>query len=158
MRGLKNGLGFICLIVLLMACGKSDDVKLQNNQVAVNQNVITLKENMSDVIKKLGNDNDTESKNSLSDGNDKTYEYDSVIMTTYSQNNEDLVSCITVVDKNVKIASGLMIGDSLDKILKTLGEGYTSQDDVSCSYEFGDYAIIFYLEDDIIYKYDLYIL
>lgn len=159
MKSLKKGICFIFVAVLLMACGESKSVKLQNNQVEVNQKVITLNENMSDVIKKLGDyKNMTESKSCLFDGNDKTYEYGSVIVTTYPQNSEDFVSSITVMDKNVKIASDLNVGDSLDKILDTLGDGYTSQDDASCSYEFGDYAIIFYLEDNTVQQYDVYLL
>lgn len=160
MKNFKKILSIMIFSTLIVACGgKEQTVDLQKNQVEMNGKVITLNDNVKDVIEKLGEcKNVKESKSCLFDGNDKTYDYNDIIITTYPQKENDLVSSITVSHQDIKISSGIKIGDSLEQILQAYGDGYVSQDDVACSYEFGDYGIIFYLEDEHIQQYDVYLL
>ena len=45
-----------------------------------------------------------------------------------------------------------------DVIYENYGNDFVSEDDYSITYEYGNYGLVFYLNDSIIEQYDLYLI
>lgn len=82
------------------------------------------------------------------DGLDKIYTYNSYEIDTYPSQDRDLVSAVILKDDSVTTAEGICIGDSLEKLLETYGDG--AQESGMRVYEKDGMKLCFILQDDSI--------
>ena len=80
------------------------------------------------------------------EGLDKIYTYSSFEIDTYPQQDRDLVSAIILKDDSVTTAEGICIGDSLEKLQETYGDGV--QENGMLVYEKDGMKLCFILQDD----------
>ena len=80
------------------------------------------------------------------EGLDKIYTYNSFEIDTYPLQDQDLVSAIILKDDSVTTAEGICIGDSLEKLQETYGEG--AQENGMLVYEKDGMKLCFILQDD----------
>ena len=156
---MKKLLIFVLLACVLVGCSSKEDIKLQATDVQINEQVISLDQNMSEVIEKIGtNYKLEESKSCMFDGNDKTYTYENFVINTYPNGNDDFVNSITLLNDTFKLSKDVHIGDSIDKIKSIMNETTTLEDEQSCSYEYETYGITFYLEKQVVSEIELYLI
>ena len=82
------------------------------------------------------------------EGLDKIYTYNSFEIDTYPAQDKDLVSAVILKDDSVTTAEGICIGDSLEKLQETYGDGI--QESGMLVYEKDDMKLCFILQDDSI--------
>lgn len=82
------------------------------------------------------------------EGLDKIYTYNSFEIDTYPSQDRDLVSAVVLKDDSVTTAEGICIGDSLEKLLETYGDG--AQESGMLVYEKDGMKLCFILQDDSI--------
>lgn len=82
------------------------------------------------------------------EGLDKIYTYNSFEIDTYPAKDRDLVSAVVLKDDSVTTAEGICIGDSLEKLQETYGEG--AQEGGMLVYEKDGMKLCFILQDDSI--------
>lgn len=82
------------------------------------------------------------------EGLDKIYTYNSFEIDTYPAQDKDLVSAVVLKDDSVTTAEGICIGDSLEKLQETYGEG--AQEGGMLVYEKDGMKLCFILQDDSI--------
>ena len=82
------------------------------------------------------------------EGLDKIYTYNSFEINTYPAQDKDLVSAVVLKDDSVTTAEGICIGDSLEKLQETYGEG--AQESGMLVYEKDGMKLCFILQDDSI--------
>lgn len=82
------------------------------------------------------------------EGLDKIYTYSSFEIDTYPLQDRDLVSAVVLKDDAVTTAEGICIGDSLEKLLETYGDG--TQESGMLVYEKDGMKLCFILQDDSI--------
>lgn len=80
------------------------------------------------------------------EGLDKIYTYNSFEIDTYPLQDQDLVSAIILKDDSVTTAEGICIGDSLEKLQETYGDG--AQENGMLVYEKDGMKLCFILQDD----------
>lgn len=151
----------LCLILcFLTACedvNKDDTKQLMETQIQVGDTVISLDEDMAEVLASLGESKDyTETKSCLYDGYDKVYTYDQVVITAYPKGDRDYVSGMEVTSAAVKLSSGLKVGDSLDVIKEKYDSDELVINNDTCLYETENYGVQFYLTGDDIDGIEIY--
>lgn len=82
------------------------------------------------------------------EGLDKIYTYSSFEIDTYPAQDKDLVAAVILKDDSVTTAEGICIGDSLEKLQETYGDGI--QESGMLVYEKDDMKLCFILQDDSI--------
>ena len=82
------------------------------------------------------------------EGLDKIYTYSSFEIDTYPAQDKDLVSAVILKDDSVTTAEGICIGESLEKLQETYGDGI--QESGMLVYEKDDMKLCFILQDDSI--------
>ncbi len=82
------------------------------------------------------------------EGLDKIYTYQGYEIDTYPVQDRDLVSAVILKDDTVATAEGICIGDSLDKLLETYGEGV--QENGMLVYARDGMKLCFILQEDSI--------
>lgn len=82
------------------------------------------------------------------EGLDKIYTYSSFEIDTYPAKDRDLVSAVVLKDDSVTTAEGICIGDSLEKLQETYGDGI--QESGMVVYEKDGMKLCFILQDDSI--------
>lgn len=88
---------------------------------------VSLNENMSSVLSKLGKAVNVSSAPSChGDGEDKTYEYNGFTIYTYPGGGNDLVLEVNVLSSAVPTSKGIKVGSSLNDITAVYGNGYTT--------------------------------
>lgn len=80
------------------------------------------------------------------EGLDKIYTYSSFEIDTYPQQDQDLVSAVILKDDSVTTVEGICIGDSLEKLQETYGDG--EQENGMLVYEKDGMKLCFILQDD----------
>lgn len=80
------------------------------------------------------------------EGLDKIYTYSSFEIDTYPAQDRDLVSAVILKDDSVTTAEGICIGDSLQKLQETYGEG--SMEEGMLTYEKDGMKLCFILRED----------
>ena len=80
------------------------------------------------------------------EGLDKIYTYNGFEIDTYPLQDQDLVSAIILKDDSVTTAEGICIGDSLEKLQETYGDG--AQENGMLVYEKDGMKLCFILQDD----------
>lgn len=160
---MKKAIKLLCLVSLffmICACsnGKNNQ-EIHAKQVKLNDKVITLNDNVDDVIKQLGDpENIEESKSCVFEGNDKVYHYPNIIFNTYPQGDKNFINCITVLTKESEIISQIKVGDSVEQVHEKYGYEVITEDNTIIVYEFEDYGVAFYLNDSKVQQYDLYLI
>ena len=160
----------VVLTMLLTGCGQKNSsaqgedttVKEQkpdtlgDQSVKVGDNVISLGDEMSDVTDKLGEAQDvTEAKSCMYDGYDRTYSYDDLTIITNEEGEKEIVNSISF-SGGEEIKCGLHVGDAASDIPESLNEGNVTESDTVNTYEFSDYGIALYLENQKISQIELY--
>ncbi len=88
---------------------------------------VSLNENMSSVLSKLGKASSVSSAPSChGDGEDKTYEYNGFTIYTYPSGGNDLVLEINVQSSAIPTSKGIKAGSSLNDITAVYGNNYTN--------------------------------
>ena len=88
---------------------------------------VSLNENMSSVLSKLGKAASVSSAPSChGDGEDKTYEYNGFTIYTYPSGGNDLVLEINVQSSAIPTSKGIKAGSSLNDITAVYGNNYTN--------------------------------
>jgi len=88
---------------------------------------VSLNENMSSVLSKLGKAASVSSAPSChGDGEDKTYEYNGFTVYTYPSGGNDLVLEINVQSSAIPTSKGIKAGSSLNDITAVYGNNYTN--------------------------------
>lgn len=160
----------VVLTMLLAGCGQKNTsaqgedttVKEQkpdalgDQSVKVGDNVISLGDEMSDVTEKLGEAQDvTEAKSCMYDGYDRTYSYDDLTIITNEEGEKEIVNSISFSGEE-EIKCGIHVGDAASDIPESLKEGNVTESDTVNTYEFSDYGIALYLENQKISQIELY--
>lgn len=90
------------------------------------------------------------------EGLDKTYKYAHYEITTYQENNNDIILSIYFLDTEIKTTEGISIGDSLNDVINKYGNNYVNNG-IEYNYTLGHSSIIFLVENNIVtsieYKY-----
>lgn len=133
---------------------KSD--ALGDQSVKVGDNVISLGDEMNDVTEKLGEAQDvTEAKSCMYDGYDRTYSYDDLTIITNEEGDKEIINSISFSGEE-EIKCGIHVGDAASDIPESLKEGDVTESDTVNTYEFSDYGIALYLENQQISQIELY--
>ncbi len=136
---------------------KTGEKQLSETQVQIGDHIISLNDDMADVIKVLGESKDfSESKSCLYDGNDKVYTYDKIVITTYPKGDKDYISGIEIVSDGVSIQSGIKVGDNVEDVKAKFDSNKLNVSEVSCSYETDNYGIELYLKDKTVDAIEIY--
>lgn len=146
--------------MLLFGCsGKTNNDVLKENEIQINDSVIALNEVMDEALEELDSNYElTESKSCLYDGYDKTYSFDDLVIVTYPSNNHDYISSIKILSEKINIFKDIHIGQSIDDLYRVMGENYVVNESYLCTYEYQDFGLAFYLENNQITQIELYLL
>lgn len=140
------------LCLLLMACGGQNTKSTTEKGYAFNymDNDIETDMDMEEVLKSLGEPIEYfESASCVFDeGLDKIYTYQSFEINTYPLEDRDYVSLIILKDDTVSTQEGISIGDSLEKVIETYGEG--RKDAGLIEYEKGEMTLLFIIQDNTV--------
>lgn len=113
----------------LVGCGnkKSDESQKSSEKAfafTADGKTISLDQDMSEVKGMLGTEKSySEAASCAFEGLDKTYYYGSFYVETYPDGDKDKVNMIWFADDTVSTEEGISIGDSVDKVKETYGEG-----------------------------------
>ena len=80
---------------------------------------------------------------------DKIYTFDNYEVHTYPENNTDKVLSVYFLNDQISTTEGVKIGDSMDKMVETYGDGY-EQLDTQYTYTKGLTQLKFIVENDVI--------
>lgn len=153
---------FVCALMIMTGCSNSSQESSQEtlnmSDVRVNGQIISLDENVEDVISFLGDYDLQEYKSCLFEGNDKTFTFNDCIINTYPNGEKDLINSITVLTKQSEIFKDIHIGDTIEDIYSVLKEDNVKLDAVVCIYETDDYGIAFYLDNNQIEEIEVYLI
>lgn len=98
----------------------------------------------------LGEPNDYyEVQSCAFDGMDKIYTFDNYEVHTYPENSTDKVLSVYFLNDQVSTTEGVKIGDSMDKMVETYGDGY-EQLETQYTYTKGLTQLKFIVENDVI--------
>ena len=82
-------------------------------------------------------------------GMDKIYTFDNYEVHTYPENSTDKVLSVYFLNNQISTTEGVKIGDSMDKMVETYGDGY-EQLDTQYTYTKGLTQLKFIVENDVI--------
>lgn len=117
---------------------------------------VSLNENMSSVLSKLGNAVNVSSAPSChGEGEDKTYEYNGFTVYTYPSGGNDLVLEINVQSSAVPTSKGVKTGSSLNDVTAVYGNGYTT-DGNYVIYSSGVKTLQFFMSGNTVSEIDYY--
>lgn len=117
---------------------------------------VSLNENMSSVLSKLGNAVNVSSAPSChGEGEDKTYEYNGFTIYTYPSGGNDLVLEINVQSSAVPTSKGVKTGSSLNDVTAVYGNGYTT-DGNYIIYSSGVKTLQFFMSGNTVSEIDYY--
>lgn len=90
------------------------------------------------------------------EGLDKTFKYEHYEITTYEENNNDIILSIYFLDSYVKTTEGIGLGDSYDDMIEIYGSNY-SVNGIEYTYNIDKVNLVFLIENNFItsieYKY-----
>lgn len=147
MKKILLSLLIICCLSLIGCNSSNNDSNLNDTQVLVGTNVVSLNDDMSVVLEKLGEpSNYSESKSCLFEGMDKTYNYSHLTIITYPDGDKDYVYSISLDSKDILYGGPLQVGDDASKI----SESYSNVEEtpVASIIDQGKYSITYYLNAD----------
>ena len=140
-----------CLLFLSTACGKKENLVSNNSDVysfLVGNTEIFLGDKFDE--EKLGYlYTYSETPSCAFDGLDKTYTYQDYEITTYPNNEEDLISSIYFLTDAIQTKEGVKLGDNKTKMLDTYGDNYQEKDNIY-TYVKNKTSLEFMLQDDVI--------
>lgn len=160
MRNLKMLVMSVFVFLIFTGCSNSPQElsqELSMSDVRVNGQIISLDENIEDVVSLLGDYDFQEYKSCLFEGNDKTFTFNDCIINTYPNGEKDLINSITVLTKQSEIFKDIHIGDTIDDIYSALKKDNVKLDAEVCIYETDDYGIAFYLDNNQIEEIEVYL-
>lgn len=109
-----------------------------------------VNEDMAEVIQVLGEpDSYFESESCAFQGMDKVYDYGSVVINTYPENEADYILTIELKDDMVETPEGIAIGSAKDKVLEAYGTA-DQENSASLSYVKGHCTLSFIMENDVV--------
>lgn len=164
---MKKIIIILTLVLCLGLCGcqngdsgkASEDITLEQDSVRVNNTVISLHDDMADVLEKLGEPvTYSESKSCMYDGYDKVYSFDDLTIITYPDGEKDYISSISSSSVDVENALDIKIGDNKSKVSDVFGADKVEENDICCIYETSDYGVCCYLEGDTVSEIEIYIM
>ncbi len=130
---------------------------LTQEQVRVNETVLTIGDAMDNVKNALGEPEDyTESKSCMYDGYDKTYTYEDVMIITYPLNGGEYIGSITIRNNSVESGCDVKLADTTEAIKAAYGEDNLTITATCYIYEKDDFGIAFYLDGETITEIELY--
>jgi len=136
----------ILLTLLLTACGISNSKRTIIYEYYITINNIDIKPNMFyDTIKNtIGESNNTryEEENCI-------YEYSGFEIKTNYINNIERIESITITNNEIHTNEGITIGNTLEDVKNTYGEGYYAENN-KYVYNLNNTSLSFVLENDII--------
>lgn len=117
---------------------------------AYNGNSIAMGANINDVVSTIGEPQSIfESPSCAFEGVDKIYYYPGFEIYTYPQNEEDLISSLSLVDDSVQTQEGAYLGMSAEEVESLYGTNASGQENM-LSYIQADTELAFVLEDDVV--------
>lgn len=141
----------ICMVAVLLAqlAWVPAEAKSKGYQFTYNKVTVSMHGKAKKLIKKAGTPEKTKVKKSCAyKGKDRTYQYESFILYTYSKsdNGEEYVNGITFLNDKVSTPEGIKIGSSLSDVTKAYGKGENSFG--IYTYEKGNSRLQFEIKDD----------
>ncbi len=131
MKKIKQIFITLFLIGVLFGCNYNQKQKDEIQLYEFEHNGKTMKLGEVFSIEKYGQPEDyTEVESCAFEGLDKTFNYGSYEVTTFSDNDKDKIYSIYFLDENVKTKEGIKITDSFDKMKKTYGDDYEKIDNM----------------------------
>lgn len=126
-----KGAAFCLMFCLLFAAcapvdsGLSESFDEKDLGIEIQGEIYRLREDAASLIAALGDDfNYSEVVSCVYDGQDKTYEYDSITVSTVPVDGKDIIEMITITGDNHSTLRGAKIGDSLDSVKALYGDGW----------------------------------
>ncbi len=137
----------IILILLLTACGISNSKRTTIYEYYITVDNIDIKPNMFyDTVKyTIGEPNHTR----YEEENNTIYEYPGLEIKTYYSNNVERIFSITITNSEIHTNEGITIGNTLEDIKNTYGEGYYAEEN-KYVYNLNNTCLSFVLDNDII--------
>lgn len=90
------------------------------------------------------------------EGEDKTYVYGGFTVNTYPLDGADRILEVVVFGGDIPTSRGVQVGDSVDKVTETYGDGYRSIG-MYYAYEAGEgKSLQFFIENDVVQEIDYY--
>lgn len=83
-------------------------------------------------------------------GTDNVYTYDSIEVIAYDEGKGEHLYSIYLLDPNTSTAEGLMLGDSLEKMISIYGENYVNNGTDEYAYYRGDTILVVLAKNDVI--------
>ena len=109
-----------------------------------------VNENMADVLDALGEpDSYFESESCAFQGMAKVYNYGSVVINTYPENDADYILTIELKDDIVETEEGIVIGSTRDEVVAAYGEA-DQENSTSLSYVKGHCTLAFIMENEVV--------
>lgn len=107
-------------------------------------------QDMSEIEDALGDPVDYfEAESCAFQGMDKTYTYNSVIITTYPDGDKDYVYTIQLKDDTVETAEGVCIGDTTESVVSAYGESETDSD-TALVYDKDNCELTFIMDEGVV--------
>ena len=69
------------------------------------------------------------------DGDDKTYEYDGIVVSTVPVDGKDIIEMITITSANYTTLRGITVGATLDDIVAAYGDKYFDDGYITYTYD-----------------------
>lgn len=119
----------VCMVMVLLAQSifVSAEAKTQTGyQFTYKKVTVSMHDKAKKLIKKAGKPEKTKVKKSCAyKGKDRTYQYKSFILYTYSNSDkgEEYVNGVTFLDDSIATPEGIKIGSSLSEVTKAYGKG-----------------------------------
>jgi hypothetical protein len=122
----KSAVLFIVLSILLAACGAApSNLKESDLSFALDGKSYALKTDAQPLLDALGSGYALiEAPSCLYQGNDKTFEYESIVIYTIPVDGKDIIDEIDLTGGSYETSRGIKIGDTLEDIRKAYGESY----------------------------------
>lgn len=115
----------LALSFAFCACGEKASFSKDDLAVTIDGKNYGLRIDSADVLDVLGTDYDySEVISCVYDGQDKTYEYEHIILSTVPVDGKDLVEVYTLKDNTYSTAAGAKVGMTKDEILAIYGDQY----------------------------------
>ena len=136
---------------------ESGNENLEETQVQVGELVLGLEDEMSKILKQLGEAKDyEENKSCLYEGMDKTWIYDNITINTYPQGDKDYIDSINIMGEGVGIKSGIEVGDKLSDLEEAYGDRISRESNSIYRLSGKDYGMDFFVNSDSITEIDIY--
>lgn len=128
----------------------SQKEQAQGFEFEYNGVTIPMNVDAAPILEQLGDSMDYfEAPSCAFQGLDKIFYYSGFELSTYPQEDKDMVSSVNLLDDTVTTKEGLYLGASLDEVLDAYGNDYTEENGFY-TYTQGDSKLTFVVENDVV--------